>query len=594
MTQIVEPFPIFYDDDGFPLEDGMIFVGEANQEPRANPVAVFYDAALSVPAEQPIRTNNGRPAYQGAPTRLYIAEAEYSITVQNKFGTPFINGAGEQVSASGIGFIQAGTGAVARTVQSKLRETVSVKDFGAVGNGSTNDTAAIQAAINSLGSAGGTVVISNDMRCLIDTALDVKPNVSIVGPHHSLGQRDNGNTPYGLIGGTLIVNSAVSITMRGGSSLTGLLLHRKGMTFPAPNASAFAGTAVVAGGDDVTLSECMFLGFALAYSSTGYQRPTIADVKFDCTAGISINTCFDIAYIGRCHGWPFSMIETVALGASIDIVKRTGAAFQFTAGGDWNKVTDCFSYGYFRGFVATGVEHMTFLNCSADNTPPTTNPHANAIGFLVSGASDDVRLVSCQAAAQAQGFYIATTAGKRTRMTGCDTWGTQVNGAVVETGDLSVYGGAMREGDNGVLVLNATSWVFVDQVRFDNLASQPVFASVATNRVIVGNSNDYGNITGPVAGGTSPQAVASATTIALPYNGEVFSITGATTITGASVGWSGRVVTLIFAGVVTVNNGTGSSTSIRLNAAANFTTAAGSTLTLRHNGTQWFEVSRAA
>lgn len=55
---------------------------------------------------------------------------------------------GAATGSSLVGFVQSGTGATARTVEAKLRERcVSVKDFGAVGDGVTNDKAAIILAL---------------------------------------------------------------------------------------------------------------------------------------------------------------------------------------------------------------------------------------------------------------------------------------------------------------------------------------------------------------------------------------------------------------------------------------------------------------
>jgi hypothetical protein len=79
------------------------------------------------------------------------------------------------ISSNNVTYQPAGTGAVETTVQAKLRQTVSVMDFGATGNGTTDDSAAIQAALNT-----GLSVYIPQGTYLINAAMQLKTTNQMV------------------------------------------------------------------------------------------------------------------------------------------------------------------------------------------------------------------------------------------------------------------------------------------------------------------------------------------------------------------------------------------------------------------------------
>ena len=83
LTQVTGPYPIFTDLDGSPLDDGYLYIGAINDDPETNPIQVYWDSALTIPATQPIRTSNGYAYRNGTPALLYTG-GEFSITIRNK------------------------------------------------------------------------------------------------------------------------------------------------------------------------------------------------------------------------------------------------------------------------------------------------------------------------------------------------------------------------------------------------------------------------------------------------------------------------------------------------------------------------------
>jgi hypothetical protein len=127
------------------------------------------------------------------------------------FGSP---GARNRIGlASGLA-VQRGIGAVARSVNGKLGEIISAKDFGVVADGVTNDTAALQVALTYAKINGGTVVLPVGKILITGTGVIIDETAMTL---------DNDATRISIVGqgpgSTQILHrgSAAAITYLGGS-----------------------------------------------------------------------------------------------------------------------------------------------------------------------------------------------------------------------------------------------------------------------------------------------------------------------------------------------------------------------------------------
>ena len=305
---IQPPYPIFTETDGQPLEDGYIWIGAANLDPQVNPINVYFDAALTIPAGQPIRTINGYPSRNGTPARLYV-NSDYSIRVMNRNGSAVYSApaATERYNDTVISSINASDviynpdipGAPATNVAAALDQTVSATSFGVVGDGITDDTVAIQNAITYLAINGGRLVFP--YATYLITSQIILP----------FGNNATNKMFIVDFGNSVIKSNVPNPT---GATFTGLISGYLSGTTPV---------ASVTGTEAHLAANAVFMNLNLNGFGTGIR---LHNFNYGCALqNVQVENCFNGIDLSRCFYLIQSNISLRGLGNS------SGVGFKTTA-----------------------------------------------------------------------------------------------------------------------------------------------------------------------------------------------------------------------------------------------------------------------
>jgi hypothetical protein len=173
MTTYISPQPKlqFLDNNGVPLSGGKVYTYAAG---TTTPLTTYTDYTGSTANSNPVILDSRGECSIWLGTSSY----KFKLATSTDVEVWTVDNISVLTSSANITFVESGTGAVTQTVQSKLRSGyVYPEDFGAVGNGSTNDTTALQNAINT----GRDVYLAAGKTYLHTVALSVTTNYQWLG-----------------------------------------------------------------------------------------------------------------------------------------------------------------------------------------------------------------------------------------------------------------------------------------------------------------------------------------------------------------------------------------------------------------------------
>ncbi len=206
-------------------------------------------------------------------------------------------------------FSQYGTGAVAEPIITTVGRVIYADQYGTHHDGITDDTTAIQNALNAASSEGGGTVFIGPYRYLINSAnLTIPSQVTLSGEAWP-GVPSAGN--FGTKPYTLVLNPTYTIIGSDNAGLQDLLILKSGMTSPTSTRSSmnlvasYAGTAITGAGNDFSVQNVTVGGFNTCFYSSGYARMVLNQFFGDCTNGLVADNVHDIGKLHNIEFWSF-------------------------------------------------------------------------------------------------------------------------------------------------------------------------------------------------------------------------------------------------------------------------------------------------